>query len=507
MPFFTSPTALPTGSTLGVAAVRVPLAATALLAAVLLAPPAALGQTLQEAMATSYASNPNLQSARAQLRVVDENVPQALAGWRPTVSIAGSAGTVFDANSRSRTTINGQQVGLYAQPNRDPFSLQGTVSQPLYRGGRTTSQTRRAENQVLAQRARVLAVEQQVLGDTITAYVGVIRFQEEVRLNVNNVQVLVRQLEATNERFRVGEITRTDVAQAESRLAGARATLADSEGQLQSARAIFVRVIGITPARLTAPQPLTSAARSATEAATAASNNNPQVLSALFDEAAARDFVDVQAAALLPQASLNATTFRNDNTNAPGSRSTGNQVTASVTVPLYQGGAEYSAVRAARQDAVRARSVVDEQRRAAVQSANSAWATLLSTRAAVEATRAQIRAQEIALDGVQREAIVGSRTTLDVLNADQELLNARVSLVRALTSVVNASHALAASVGRLTAYDLALPVQMYDMTAYYNAVRNRWAGFYAPPEQIAAAQAATAANPVRGLPPRQATTP
>ncbi len=464
--------------------------------------PGARAQTLQEALVATYQTNPNLQTARAQLRVVDENVPQALAGWRPTVSLSGSYGTVFDATQRNRATIAGQQVPLYSNPNRDPFAAQATLSQPLYRGGRTVAATRRAENQVLAQRARVLAIEQQVLADTFVAYVNVIRFQEEVRLNVNNVQVLIRQLEATNERFRVGEITRTDVAQAESRLAGARATLADSEGSLQSARATFIRVIGIQPARLTAPQPLTSAARSAQEAATMAGNNNPSVLSALFDEAAARDFVDVQAAALLPQASLNATTFRNDNTSIPGARATGNQLTATLTVPLYQGGAEYSSVRAARQDAVRARSVVDEQRRAAVQSATAAFATLASTRAQVEATRAQIRAQEIALDGVQREAIVGSRTTLDVLNADQELLNARVSLVRALTTVVNASHALASSVGRLSAQDLALPVQLYDMTAYYAAVRNRWAGFYAPPDQIAAARAATDTSPARGVAPQ-----
>ncbi|PZW50879.1 outer membrane protein [Humitalea rosea] len=451
-----------------------------ILALLLVATPAG-AQTLQEALAATYANNPTLRSARAQLRVVDENVPQALAGWRPTVSLSTSYGTVVDSNVRSRVTgANGNQFGSYSNIDRDPFSAQATVSQPLYRGGRTRAQTRRAENQVLAQRARVLGAEQQALGDAISAYVQVIRFQEEVRLNVNNVQVLTRQLEATNERFRVGEITRTDVAQAESRLAGARATRADSEGSLQSARATFQRVIGIAPTRLSAPQPLAAAARTAQEAATSAAGNNPAVVAALFDEAAARDQIDVQVSALLPQASLNATSFRNDNSSTPGNRITGEQLTATLTVPLYQGGAEYSAVRQARQDAVRLRSVVDDQRRTAISQATSAWETLASNRAQVESVRAQIRAAEIALDGVQREAIVGSRTTLDVLNAEQELLTARVSLVRALANVVTASHSLAASIGRLTAQDLALPVQAYDMTEYYGAVRNRWVGFSDP---------------------------
>jgi outer membrane protein len=208
--------------------------------------------------------------------------------------------------------------------------------------------------------------------------------------------------------------------------------------------------------------------------------NNPAVVAALFDEAAGRDFIDVQMAALLPQANLQAQAFRNDNSAQPGTRATGQQVVATITVPLYQGGAEYSAVRQARQDAQRLRQVIDEQRRLAAQQANEAWESLLATRATVASVRAQINAAEIALDGVRREAVVGNRTTLDVLNAEQELLNARVALVRALANQVTASHALAAAVGRLTARDLRLPVAAYDMEAYYNAVRNRWAGLSGP---------------------------
>ncbi len=444
------------------------------LAALLAAPPAliapAAAQSLQDALALAYANNPTLQAARAQLRAVDENVPQALAGWRPTVQVAGSIGA---AQGRSTNTAVGTRTDL----DRNPATIQASVTQPLYRGGRTIASTRRAENQVLAQRARLIATEQQVLSDTVNAYVAVIRDQEEVRLNINNEQVLTRQLQATNERFRVGEITRTDVAQAESRLAGTRAARADAEGRLQQSRASFTRLVGQPPQRLVAPQPLRVPLATAADAGTQAGLNNPNVVAALFDEAAARDLVDVNFSTLLPQVSLNGSTFRNDNNTTPDSRITGSQVTANLTVPLYQGGAEYAQVRQARQTAQQARQLVDDQRRLATQQATSAWETLTAARAQVDSVRAQIRAAEIALDGVQREAVVGSRTTLDVLNAEQELLNARVSLVRALANVITASHSLAASVGRLTARDLSLPVQIYDMEAYYNAVRTRWAGF------------------------------
>ncbi len=432
-------------------------------------------QTLQEALAMAYAYNPTLQAARANLRAVDENVPQALAGWRPTVQISGSGG------QQTSSSVGLPTVGGFRQDtqwrSRDIYTIQGSVTQPLYRGGRTTAQTRRAENQVMAQRARLFATEQQVLQDTVTAYVQVIQLQEEVRLNTNNVQVLTRQLQATNERFRVGEITRTDVAQAESRLAGAIASRSDSEGRLQQARATFTRVVGQPPQRLVPPQPLRAVANSTQEASAVAAQNNPNVVAALFDEAAARDNIDIQFSNLLPQVSLNGSVFRQDNQTTDGLRQNGTQITANLTVPLYQGGAEYSLVRQARQQAQQARQVVEDQRRTASQQATQAFETLTSARAQVEANRSQIRAAEIALDGVQREAIVGSRTTLDVLNAEQELLNARVALVRGLAALIIASHNLAVAVGRMTARDLNLPVEIYDMEAYYRAVRNRWVGW------------------------------
>jgi outer membrane protein len=453
----------------------------ALALAALLAP-AALGgaaqaQTLTEALAQAYANNPALLAARANLRAVDENVPQALAGWRPTVSIASSIGWT-DSQNRVRNLENPASTSFQGptQTDRTTGSQTVTITQPVFRGGRTVASTRRAENQVLAQRARLLATEQQVMSDSVNAYVAVIRDQEILRLRINNEQVLTEQLRATNERFRVGEITRTDVAQAESRLAGARSDRANAEGTLQISRATFQRFIGTAPQRLVAPQPLRSPVPSATAAAQVAATNNPTVVAALFDEAGARDNIDIQVSALLPQVSVQGQAFRNDNTALPHTRLTGSQVVASLTVPIYQGGAEYALVRQARQTAQQARGVVDDQRRTAAQAATQAFEQVQASKAQADSARAQIRAAEIALDGVQREAIVGSRTTLDVLNAEQELLNARTSLVQALATVVAQSYTLASSIGRLTAQDLGLAVDVYDAQAYYNAVRNRWAG-------------------------------
>lgn len=432
---------------------------------------AASAQTLNEALARAYSNNPTLLAARAQLRATDEGVPQALAGWRPSVVITGAYGVADVRNTRTNTGFD-----TAVNQQRSPANVAATVTQPIFRGGRTAAQTRQAENAVLAQRARLLATEQQVLADAIAAYVSVIQNGELVRLNTNNEQVLRRQLQATNERFRVGEITRTDVAQAESRLALASTGRVQSEGNLQVARAVFQRVVGEPPGRLSTPQPLRAAVRSAAEAQQMASTNNPTVVAALFAASAARDNIDVQMAALMPQVTATAQAFRQDNQLGRNTRQTGGQATLNLSVPIYQGGAEHSLVRQARQTAQQQLGLVDEARRTASQQAASAWENLRSARATVDSVRSQIRAAEIALDGVQREAIVGSRTTLDVLNAEQELLNARTSLVNALATVITASYALAGTVGRLTAQDLGLPVEIYDMTAYYSAVRNRWAG-------------------------------
>ncbi|WP_439576990.1 TolC family outer membrane protein [Elioraea sp.] len=443
------------------------LAGAAVLAGLAAAPVSA--QPLQDALAAAYANNPTLQAARARLRATDENVPQALSGWRPTVTLQGRAGYADGTTTNTR-------AGTRADTERNLLAGSATLVQPLYRGGRTVAQTRRAESQVMAERANLIATEQQVLLDTITAYVNVIQNQEVLRLAANNVRVLERQLQAARDRFRVGEITRTDVAQAEARLERARSGRADAEGQLQNSRAAYARLVGEAPRALVPPPPIRPVAASADEAARLAEANSPNVLRAVFDEQAALSNVDVVFGELLPSLNLEASTFRNDNTSQPGTRATGSQIVAALSVPLYQGGQEHARVRQAKQEAQRAREVLAEAQRAAIENARRAWETLTASRAQIGALQAQVRANEIALDGVQREALVGSRTTLDVLNAEQELLDARVALVRATRDLVIASYALASTAGRLTARDLNLPVPIYDPLDHYGSVRNRLFG-------------------------------
>ena len=444
------------------------------------APPAAVSfgtiRTLTDALAASYANNPALQSERAKLRATDEGVPQALAGWRPQVSLSGTVGY---GDGYSRQFISGGLAGRQndARTLRDIGTASALVTQPVYNGGKTKASLSRADNAVMAERARLIVAEQTAMTDTVTAYVNLIQAQQTLGLRVNNEQVLARQLQATNDRFRVGEITRTDVAQAEAALAGATADRERALGDVQIARAAFQRAVGVLPpADLLEPQPLKLPIRNQNDAATLARNNNPSVVAARFDDAAAKDNVDLQFSALLPSVSLQGQVFQQANQSSAHNNTNGYQVGAVLTVPLYQGGAEYSAVRQARQQQQATQRNVDDAKRTAQQQAVQAWETLVSNRAQSESTRVQIRANQIALEGVQREAIVGSRTTLDVLNAQLLLLQSQLLLVQNLAAVVNQSYTVAAAVGRLTAKDLSLPVAYYDETAYYNAVRNKWIG-------------------------------
>lgn len=434
-------------------------------------------RTLAEALMAAYANNPTLLAARAQLRSVDENVPTALAGWRPQVSVSASGGWLQGTNiTHTPGTSYSNPYNTTTRALRGINSEQLTVVQPIWRGGQTRAATNQAENKVMAQRASLIATEQQVFTNVINAFVSVIAYQQVLTLDVNNEMVLTRQLQATNDRFRVGEITRTDVAQAEAALAGATSTRQAAEGTLQTARAQFQQYVGVMPGSLVSPQPLKLPTRTLDQAKTMAATNNPNVVAALFNDAAAKDNFDLQYSKLMPTVSLQGGVSRVEDVSQRNVTTEGAQIVAALSMPLYQGGSEYAAIRQARQQQQQTRKQVDDARNTAVEQATSAWETHSAARATLDSTKAQIRSNQIALEGVQREAIVGSRTTLDVLNAEQTLLQSQVALVQNLASLVTASYSVASAVGRLTARDLALPVQFYDETAYYNAVRDRWIG-------------------------------
>jgi outer membrane protein len=430
--------------------------------------------TLTEALAATYSNQPALQAERAKLRATDENVPTALAGWRPTVILAGSAG-YGDGVSRGYNALSGTIVNV--QTDRIIGTAQATVTQNIYTGGKVQANVNRSKNQVMAERANLIAQEQTSFNNAVNAYVGVIQAKELLELQINNEQVLAKQLQATNDRFRVGEITRTDVAQAEAALEGARATRETAVGNLQTARGTFQQIIGVFPPEdLVEPQPLNLPVKSEREASDLASANNPNVINAQFNDAAAKDAIDVAFSALLPQLSVQGQTFQQNNAGSRSSQNNGYQVVAQLSVPIYQGGSEYAAVRQARQGQQQTQRLIEDAKRTAVQNAVQSWDTLVAAKAAADSTRAQIRANEVALEGVEREAIVGSRTTLDVLNATQLLLTSRTTLVQNLAQVITASYSVAVAIGRLTARDMHLPVPLYDETAYYQAVKDRWAG-------------------------------
>ncbi len=431
-------------------------------------PPTYVPHTLQEALAHAYLTNPTLQAERAALRAVDENVPTALAGWHPQVSVT-QLGTVASGSSGIGSV--GGTSGFHGLVG---YSTQVTANEYLYQGGKTTGQTHQAVNRVMAERANLISTEQQVFANVVQAYVGVIEDQQLLQLQVNNEKVLEEQLRATNDRFRVGEITRTDVAQAEAALASARAARQQAEGTLQTAQATYTQQVGIAPApNLIPPQPLHLPVKDQEHAVSLAVANNPNVINALFTESSDKDAVDVAMSALMPKLAVQGQYLQSSNQSYRDQHSTIREGLLTLTVPIYQGGAEYAGVRQAKQTAQQARRLVDVQRRSAAQLAISNWQNLVAYQASIDSNRTAIQSNIVALDGVERQAIVGTSTTLEVLQQQQTLLSSQVALVQSLSNLVLSSYGVAAAIGRLTARDLALSVPLYDEKAYYNAVKDR----------------------------------
>ena len=427
----------------------------------------AAAETLDEVMAIAYANNATLAAQRAALQAVDEGVPQGLAGWRPTVDVDGSYGKTRQDSSGSTTTSSGTKT-------LSPLTASLSLAQPLYRGGRTRAATRQAEAAVLAARANLTATEQDVLLAAVTAYLDVLRDQAIVRLNRNNEQVLRRQLQATRDRFEVGEITRTDVAQAEARLSRATTERIQAEGDVVSSRATLAQVTGAVPGALEPPPPLRGLPTSAAEAAEIAVVESPTLLASRHTERASRHAVDAAVGNLLPTISLDSSINRTEDSFTRGSVTDSATITARITIPLYQAGSVASQVRESRNTNNQRRLEIEETRRRVAQQVTQAWERLTTATDRIRSSADQTRAAEIALEGVRQEAEVGLRTTLDTLDAEQELLEARVALVIAERDQYVAAFDVRAAIGRLTARALDLAVDYYDPAAHYERVHRRW---------------------------------
>ncbi len=445
---------------------------------------AAAADTLEWALVQAYQNNPALNAQRAALRATDENVPQALSGYRPKLSVTSTDG--FAYSSTLSNSIN-QQVF----PNTITYSniakdlgqrgIGATATETLFNGFQTANKTRQAESQVMGARETLRVTEQQVLLDAATAYMNLLRDQAILDLNRRNVEVLTEQLKQTRDRFNVGEVTRTDVAQAESRLAAGRSALLGAQSNYVTSQANYRRVIGVDPGRLDPGTPVDRLSPPTLPGAvTEGENQSPSVLATMYGVDIAELAVKISEGALYPNLSLTASASKNYLPVYNVNKQTEASVLGTLTIPIYQGGAEYSAIRQSKETVGQQRLNLDVTRDQARATVVQSWGQLDAAKAQIEATTAQVNAAEIALNGVREEARVGQRTTLDVLNAQQELVNARVALVTAQHDRVVASYTLLAAVGGLSMQHLGLNVLIYDPQVHYQQVRDAWIGVRTP---------------------------
>jgi len=432
-------------------------------------------ESLMDAMVSAYETSPELAAQRASLRATDETVAQALSGWRPRVTASGSYGRSAIRTEQPRTSF-GLPGSISNDRRISPIGTEVKISQPIYRGGQTVSATRQADAGVRAGRELLMATEQKVLLDAVSAYMDVVRDKAVVDLNRNQVEVLKRQLQASEDRFRVGDITRTSVAQSEARLSNAISNLAAAEATLIASESAYERVIGRKPGNLEPPPPLPALVENEAAAQQMALELNPQLRAAAENERASAHAVRVEIGKLLPSLSMEATAGLVQDQSVEGFVQDQATVTALLQVPLYESGAVYASVRQAREINSQRRLEAAQTRRQVIEGVRNAWEGLRSARARIKSDNDAVRANQIALEGVRQEAEVGARTTLDVLDAEQESLNAQVALVRSQRNEVVAAYSLLSFGAGLTAKSLSLPVKFYDPVDHYNEVRHKLIG-------------------------------
>jgi outer membrane protein len=456
-------------------------AAAAVLLMACVGPMPALADTIEAALVRSYQNNPQLNAQRASVRSIDENVPQALSGYRPKVAITSSAGYQYtDTNTTqggSPTTI----VRTEIHGTDPPRSVGATITQTLFNGQQTANKTRAAESQVSGAREALRVLEQTVLLSAATIYMDYLRDAAIVEVQRSNTRVLTQTLKQTRDRFNVGEVTRTDVAQSEAQLAAGVTQQLAAEATLTTTRSNFRRIIGNEPEALAPGSPvdrfLPGSLPSAVELSLL---ENPNVTAAMFGIDVNFLQVKVNEGALLPTITMQASVQQSYESSMTTYRAFGASAIAQLTVPIYQGGAEYSLIRQSKETLAQQRLNLEMTRDQTRANTVTAWGQLVAGRAQVSSAQSQVTASEIALNGVREEAKAGQRTTLDVLNAQQALVNARVALVTAQHDRVVASYAVLNAVGRLSPQVLNLPTTTYDPSVHYQQVRDSWYGVRTP---------------------------
>lgn len=428
----------------------------------------AQADAFEDALKAAYESNPRIQAQRRTLEQANERVSQSIGNFRPNVNASYEKG-------RQRSRFDGSEWNY-----GDTETRTLTVNQPLFLGGSNWFRYYSARNNMEAGRADLLTLQQQVLLDAVIAYMDVVQNESVLRLSENNEEVLGKQLDAANNRFEVGDVTRTDVAQSQARLARSQSDTIQTRGDLESAIANFERVMGYKPENLPLPVPTNFPALPPTleEAIKVAIANNPSIQSADHLQRAAENDIGVTAGGLLPQVSLVGRMSRDDGAGSLGSNEFDtDSITLNVTVPIYQQGNQYSRVREARLVEKRREYEKENTEDAIREGTIQAWENLQTAIATIEAQEEAIRAAETALSGVRQEQQYGARTILDVLDAEQELFIARVNLVRAERNRVVSIYNLLLVLGEMGVETLGIETVPYDPEDHYDSVKWQLIGF------------------------------
>jgi outer membrane protein len=435
-----------------------------------------LAETMEASLIRAYQDNPQLNAQRAQVRVTDENVPQALSGYRPKVAVTASGG--YQYTDTLSTSVFGVSKLTGAQI---PRAVGATVTETLYNGQQTANKTRAAESQVSGAREGLRVLEQTVLLSAATIYMDYLRDAAIVEVQRSNTRVLEQTLKQTRDRFNVGEVTRTDVAQSEAQLAAGKTQQLTAESNLTTTRSNFRRIIGIDPQNPAAASPVDNYLPPTLPGAVDLGlMENPNVTAAMFGVDVNFLTVKVNEGALLPTVNLQVSAQQAYEQQISVPRTFTAAAVAQVSVPIFQGGAEYSLIRQSKENLAQQRLVVEQTRDQIRANIVTAWGQLVAGKAQVASAQSQVTASEIALNGVREEAKAGQRTTLDVLNAQQALVNARVALVTAQHDRVVASYSVLNAVGHLSPQVLKLKTSVYDPSVHYQQVRDSWFGVRTP---------------------------
>lgn len=459
--------------------VKALLAAFGLLAAVV---PGASAETLQSALVQAYQNNPQLNAQRASARATDETVPQALSGYRPRLSVTATVGEQYlHTVSKSTSATTGNTSYSFASGAFAPYTYGASMTQTLFNGFQTANRTRAAEGQVSSAREALRVLEQTILLNAATVYMDMLRDSAIAEVQRSNVRVLNETLRQTRDRFSVGEVTRTDVAQSEAQLAAGQFQLLTAESNLTTTRSNYRRVIGVEPGNLSPGTPVDRfAPPTLTGAVTLGLQQNPNVTAAMYGIDVAYLQVKINEGALYPTVTLTGSVQNSISSSLSSVQQISMSAITSLTMPIFQGGGEYSLIRQSKETLSQQRLNLELVRDQIRQNIVQAWGQVQATTAQIKSAEAQVRSTEIALNGVREEARVGQRTTLDVLNAQQALVNARVTLVTAQHDRVVASFSLLSAVGALSPQTMGLPTPTYDPRVHYYQVRDSWVGIRTP---------------------------